>query len=373
MTTKHLNVVLCEFLVAIAETVGPACAKSVVCMFLLDKASISLVIAHTSAKLSVQLAALTAAVTACLGEGPEGEGDEYNREDKNKEETFASTNTGGSASLTSCFTQTSLMTYFRLLVSQRPADIYPFLLSTATRQICLDEAVCLQLCRDMEVVDATALLLERRGQARSACALLLGQISTILSEAKQEIERNESLLAVAKGLLVSLDGSLTHGEAMAALKALPAQVALAHIVDCTIGLCLRLGMQPQGVEEQAKHAMWFTISDHLLRERQALRSPTSYSTTSELVGLMVVTQLKKVLEQMKAVVGTTEITRNIFGESTKGGTQLSDFKDVLFSMLSNAEEERLLTSTINEASRRDLFNAKVRKICTSRCGVWHGS
>ena len=136
-------------------------------------------------------------------------------------------------------------------------------------------------------------------------------------EAKQEIERNESLLAVAKGLLVSLDGSLTHGEAMAALKALPAQVALAHIVDCTIGLCLRLGTQTQGVEEQAKHAMWFTISDHLLRERQALRSPTSYSTTSELVGLMVVTQLKKLLEQMKAVVGTTEITRNIFGESTK--------------------------------------------------------
>ena len=38
-------------------------------------------------------------------------------------------------------------------------------------------------------------------------------------------------------------------------------------------------------------------------------------------------------------------------------------------MLSNAGEERLLTSTINEASRRDLFNAKVRKICTSRCGV----
>ena len=75
---------------AIAETVGLACAKRVVCMFLLDKASISLVIAHTSAKLSVQLAALTAAVTACLGEGSEGEGDEYNREDKNKEETFAS-------------------------------------------------------------------------------------------------------------------------------------------------------------------------------------------------------------------------------------------------------------------------------------------
>ena len=181
--------------------------------------------------------------------------------------------------LNACFTPTTLLTYFRLLVSQRPADVYPFLLSTATKEIRLDEAVCLQLCRDMEVVDATALLLERRGQARSACALLLGQISTILVAAKHEIEGDKALLSVARGLLVSLDGSLTHGEALAALKALPTQVALAHIVDCAIGLCLRVGAAGAytgagagaGAGE-AKHAMWFTVSDHLLRERQSLRS-----------------------------------------------------------------------------------------------------
>ena len=63
-------------------------------------------------------------------------------------------------------------------------------------------------------------------------------------------------------------------------------------------------------------------------------------------------------------MGTTEITRNIFGESKKGGTH-TDFKDVLFSMLSSADEDKALTTTMCLASSRDL-DAKLRQVCVKR-------
>lgn len=91
---------------------------------------------------------------------------------------------GEGRELSDCFSPQDILAYLRLLLVFAPDDVLRFL--SGTTQYPLDEA--LALCRDKEVLDASAYLLERQGDAAGALQLLCSDISKRIQTAKAEID-----------------------------------------------------------------------------------------------------------------------------------------------------------------------------------------
>jgi hypothetical protein len=385
-----LGAILAKFIVPIAEVAGTSVAETVVVRYLLD--SIPLVITCTAGSVSVQLAVLAAAVAAAASVDDPATAGATNGA------AAAINSTGKELSLAHCFTPQTLMVYFRLLVTHQPRDVYAFLLSGTPQRCGLDELECLRTCREAGVTDAMALLLERGGDCAGACALLMESAGKCLTDAKAEIEGDDYLLSSARGLLMNLDDSQAYQEAQSGLRSLVSHATLEHTVDCVIGLCLRTSQAASAKakdhntpdvdverEKEKGRTLWFTVCDRLLQDRLALRDPGAYSTSSELVGLMLVAQLQRVLAQMKTAVATRDITRNIFasgqhkhkeqqGGSNSGGgggarTQLGDFKAIMVSMVRSAQEDTVCADIMGLVSTRDLYDARCKELSMKTQGV----
>ena len=77
-----------------------------------------------------------------------------------------------------------VLTYIKLLVAFAPEKVFPFLLSH--QDFPVDH--CLELFREKDIGDATALLLERNGEIVAALNLLLTEFARKIEDAKKSVE-----------------------------------------------------------------------------------------------------------------------------------------------------------------------------------------
>jgi hypothetical protein len=147
--------VLCRFLVELFN-INEQRTTKLACQYLAN--SVTDIISSTTKNPMVQYAVLKALIHE-IKEDPERELSDY-------------------------LTHNDVLTYIRLLLAFNVDDAYKFLSSTSHYP--LDEA--LALCREKEVLDASAHLLERAGDASGALSLLCTDISKRIQAAKAEID-----------------------------------------------------------------------------------------------------------------------------------------------------------------------------------------
>lgn len=171
------------------------------------------------------------------------------------------------------FTQQEILTYIRLLLIFKPSDVFAFV--TFVDHYPLDE--CLALCKEKEVYDATAFLMERAGDASAALDLLHVDLTRSIQIAKRDVEHQlrtdaNTSRSVHSSALSSAESNRSvvsqilskQGAARAdAASRLPCFKGLQHIVSCAAGLCTRHSSKSNTV-------MWFSTFDHLLKEKREL-------------------------------------------------------------------------------------------------------
>jgi hypothetical protein len=196
------------------------------------------------------------------------------------------------------FSHSDVLTFIRLLLAFAPDDTYKFLSSTTHYP--LDEA--LALCKDKDVLDASAYLLERQGSGSAAVKLLCTDISRRIQAAKAEIDallrtdsgvgavgRRPSVLA--SGLTAapsatgtsSMTSSVSKADATRAIlyqilqadkqstvrqelaATLPCYAKMLHVTDLAANICSKHCTR-------ADTALWFDTFDYLLKERRKCMS-----------------------------------------------------------------------------------------------------
>jgi len=168
---------------------------------------------------------------------------------------------GDSKPLSEAFTDSELQVYVNLLIAFTPARIFPFL---SSHSFFKDEK-CLAFCREKNIIDASALLLERLGDVTTSLSLLLQEFSRGIQEAKTTIEGALRLREPVVMDLLARQGKAPRAEAVSSL---PAFKSLQHAVDCVVGLCFRTSAA--GTQGSTQGDFWFKALDHFLEGKREL-------------------------------------------------------------------------------------------------------
>ena len=232
--------VLCKFLVDL-HGINETCAQSVACSYLLN--NVSDVIGATMKNPNVQYNVLKA--------------------------LFQEAKNDPDQELVETFTPSEVLTYIRLMLAFNADEAYKFI--TTTEHYPLDET--LALCKEKDVLDASAYLMERAGDAAGALSLLQTDITKQIQAAKSEIDgllradtiiagRRASLTGAVAGLGLGSQGAQTQSSAskseasrlilqqiLAADKQgshraelaakLPCYAKLLHVTTCAANVCSR--------------------------------------------------------------------------------------------------------------------------------------
>jgi len=152
-----------------------------------------------------------------------------------------------------------VLTYIKLLVAFAPEKVFPFLLSH--QDFPVDH--CLELFREKDIGDATALLLERNGEIVAALNLLLTEFARKIEDAKKSVENMLRLQDPLIGDILTKSGS---SRLDATLLSMPFYSSLGHIMNCICGLCSRNATDGSSRSLE----LWFTALDHFLEKKRKL-------------------------------------------------------------------------------------------------------
>lgn len=158
--------------------------------------------------------------------------------------------------LSEFLSEAEIVTYIKLLISFSPSQVFSFLSNHGNYPI----EECLALCRENNIPDASALLLEKMGEQQAAISLLLSDFSKRVHESKKSIEALLKMRDPAVMDILAMQSSLRSD----AVVALPAYACLNHIVECITALCSRCGT---GDNLHASE-LWFNALDHFLEEKR---------------------------------------------------------------------------------------------------------
>jgi hypothetical protein len=191
--------------------------------------------------------------------------------------------TASSVSLKDCFSTKNLAIYFRLLCVFEAGKVYAFL-QRHWELIAPEE--CLAVCREHNISDAMAYLLERAGDVSSALSTLQRDLSQKIKLARRDIDAqlridltgktgpaaSSSRPAQGKDAERSMVSQILSKQGSARTEAtmrLPMYQTLSAIVDCAADLCA-------SHNNAGDPSMWFSLFDHLLIERRKLFCSQSF-------------------------------------------------------------------------------------------------
>jgi len=320
--------VLTNFLISLAD-LDTLRTQQMVCSYL--PKYVSLIIEKTKTRPSIQLDLLSALVKLA------------------KEDEDTNRNPGDEA-----LSEQDTMSYIHLLVTFCPSKVYYFL--SEHNNYPLDE--CLALCREKNVLDATALLLEKKGDSYSALSLLLTDLTKRITTTKKDLDSEFRDGGASK----MLDILSKHGKVRSeAVVSLPLFSNLMHIVSCIISLCCRFTTSCD---------LWFTALDHFLHEKQALRKAGT-SSSSEIMVLMISELLHLFLSEMEAVAPPQEIVSRITRDKEGTmGSRLSEFRDIFLSMISSFSHDVVVLDTFRKLQAADIEEMQWKRLTHTHPMQW---
>lgn len=261
--------------------------------------------------------------------------------------------------------------FVRLLCEYEPSGVFPYLESHDSYKV----DACLKLCKEFNITDAEAYLLERTGDVTGALTLILQSLEQKLKILKPALRGYNASVASSASSSGDLLGGGSSGVAAGStgvrnqitdsiIESVPEGRDAMQSVEVALTMCQRNSLRNR--DEQAEK-LWFTLLDKLLRIQNAVkRSVTAKTTTARITtrtggsGAQTAFQvalnemIRFILERMASSVSLKSILFKITNEHGKG--EFGDFRPTIFGMLDTYNYEQNIYQTANGLISTDLFD-----------------
>jgi len=284
--------------------------------------------------------------------------------------------------------------YLSLMARFHPEMVYRHLISCDNYRV----EECLTLCRDYEIADASAYLLERMGNVSSALQLMLQTLegrmmalkrvvrglSTAAYESEKDGDGKRRFGLVGRGNEKSSGGG--RGGAAAATSLKDSEIeAVRQILTVALDLCERNSgsspfsstpppspsipqqqqqqqpQQPQQPQQQSEHGsqLWFNVLDRLINAKGFLRlsrEQPEHSTTM----LHVLSDLLRItMQRMVSKVSLPDLLRKITADHA--GNRLGEFREMMTTLLKTYSSELEVCAGAVEVMQQDVRKMYGRK------------
>eukprot|EP00047_Mylnosiga_fluctuans_P014336 m.37581 g.37581 ORF g.37581 m.37581 type:complete len:1420 (+) comp5452_c0_seq2:42-4301(+) len=240
--------------------------------------------------------------------------------------------------------------YLSHMCRLHPQAVHPYLSQTADYRI--DE--CLEIVRAFKITDATALLLERRGDYLQAFSLMH---STLCDRLRR--------LNIA---FVDVEKALSNGQAVTDQRT-EAYQSMRDLLSATLTMCLRC---TEKMDDGERQRIWFKVLDEFLEAQRGvrLRSPEGYLT-------MMRDCTKYVINVMMGSVPLPAMLDKILRDPNLKDS-FGQLRGLIQEMMSKYEHEKLVYDTTTQILRTDLLRAmrthrqarhKGYRLASALCGI----
>ncbi|CAL8258565.1 unnamed protein product [Lota lota] len=175
--------------------------------------------------------------------------------------------------------------------------------------------------------EATAFLLEKKGDAHGAFTVLLTKLKRILESITRDEGVAEGEGGGAKDGTVPLEG-------------------LEGSLDDIIALCHR---NSQNLNQQQREVLWFPLLEAMMAPQKLLRGPNTNHTSEALKELTM-----KVLNAMSSFIPLPDIIQRILQDPVYGKGKLSEIQGLILGMLDTFNYEQTLLETTTSLLNHDL-------------------
>ncbi|TYZ62419.1 hypothetical protein PybrP1_008661 [[Pythium] brassicae (nom. inval.)] len=250
--------------------------------------------------------------------------------------------------------------FVRLSCEFAPAGVFPYLESHDSYKV----EACLKLCKDFNITDAEAYLLERTGDVTGALTLILQSLEQklkILKPALRGYNASPSATSEVLGGAGAAAARLQQNDSI--IESVAEGRDAKQTLEVALAMCQRNSLRNR--DEQAEK-LWFTLLDKLLRNQNAVKRAVSSKSTARITtrtgggGAQTAFQvalnelIRVILERMASSVSLKSILFKITNEHGKG--EFGDFRPTIFGMLDTYNYEQNIYQTANGLISVDLFD-----------------
>lgn len=248
--------------------------------------------------------------------------------------------------------------FVRLSCEFEPAGVFPYLESHDSYKV----EACLKLCKDFNITDAEAYLLERTGDVTGALTLILQSLEQKLKILKPALRGYNASPSAASDVLGGASSSrLQQNDSI--IESVSEGRDAMQTLEVALAMCQRNSLRNR--DEQAEK-LWFTLLDKLLRIQNAVKRAVSSKSTARITtrtgggGAQTAFQvalnelIRIILERMASSVSLKSILFKITNEHGKG--EFGDFRPTIFGMLDTYNYEQNIYQTANGLISVDLFD-----------------
>lgn len=233
--------------------------------------------------------------------------------------------------------------YIELLCKMFPAKVYPYLRESKDYRL----LESLELTRKYRITDATAWLLELKGDLPGAYALIHG---TLLEKIKMFNQAYVEFEATT-------DGDDVKDERPAALLTLRGLLAVA------MQMCLRASSK---LNEAEREGLWFPLLDCLINSQRAMKQKLNSSLPEYTAVFREL--MRHVVNSMINYVALPSILQKVMADGSLTRS-FGEIKDLIMGMVDTYTYEKMLLETTNRIVANDLYWAMRLRMDSTRKGL----
>ena len=206
--------------------------------------------------------------------------------------------------------------YLELMAKRHPETVYDFLSTNENYQL----DVALKICQKYRIADASAYLLERKGNVSSALQLVLQTLESRLMSLKRAI----------RGISTDNNRSFSDpsdDEVMSKQQAEADDVR--RTLNVALDMCERNSSSARGNEYGSQ--LWFNVLDRLINAKGFLRLDKERKDHAEVLNVILTESLNTAMQRIVSNVALHDMVRKV--TSDHSGSSLGDVRGMIKSLL----------------------------------------
>lgn len=225
--------------------------------------------------------------------------------------------------------------YLSLMAKHHPDMVYDYL---STHDNYRPEE-CLELCRQYDIADASAYLLERMGNVTSALQLILQTFESRMMALKRTVRGlgPGAFSSPASSRRFLLDMKDDAGVSAQEVRQMKEVEGVKRILIVALDLCERNSGVKTGGSHQGSQ-LWFNVLDRLINAKGFLRLSKEQPAHAAIISGVLSDLLQLTMQRMVSSVPLTDLVRKVTTDNS--GSRLSELREMILSLLRTYGQER---------------------------------
>jgi hypothetical protein len=239
--------------------------------------------------------------------------------------------------------------YLSLMARHHPDMVYDYLSTHNTYR----PEECLELCRQHDIADASAYLLERMGNVSSALQLILQTFESRMMTLKRTVRGfGPSVFSRSLSSRRFLQDVKAEDPAVSVqeLKRRKEVEGVKRILVVALDLCERNSGGKNGSSHQGSQ-LWFNVLDRLINAKGFLRVSKEDPAHSEIITKVLTEMLQLTLQRMVSGVPLPDLIRKVTADNA--GSRLGELREMILILLRTYGHEMEVLSSAVKAMKFD--------------------